>query len=251
MTAIRDSRARAHEAQPDVTVARPREACAECRVIQRAMLADPAGATPQTCAVCGAEYLYRAAKRERLRAPRPIGIDPREEVRVTTFVRELLALHLALARAESTTASGKFVVARGESSTASILRCAESGIVGNGCRGTKGTWAGAPQEPRELPAMPVDAASERRYRTLSGIARETAKAILEDAQGDRVAPVDVAGRTHALTLEQRLGLRLADTLTTRRWLKHAGNRDTGPMLLGSAELGAKRLREAAEAWWGA
>ncbi len=232
--------------------ARSPEPCARCREIQRDMIDGVSLPSERVCAVCGAEYLYRApGSKPRARAPRPIGIGPREEVRVTTFVRELLALHLALARAEGTTESGKFAVQRGESSTASILRCAESGIVGNGCKGTKGTWAGAPQEPRELPAVLVDGESERRYRVLSGTARETAKAIVADAQGDRVAPVEVAGKTHALTLEQRLGLRLADTLTLRRWLKHAGNRDTGPMLLGSAELGAKRLRDAAEAWWGA
>lgn len=231
--------------------ARARETCASCRAIQRAMLEDPASAQPQTCETCGAEYLYRAPTRERVRAPRPIGIGPRPEVQVTAFVRDLLALHLAQVRSESTTSSGKFVVQRGESSTASILRMAESGIVGNGCKGTKGTWAGAPQEPREVDAVPVDAASERRFAQLGGPSRETALAILADGQGDRVASETVAGKTHELTLEQRLGLRLADEITQRRWLKHVRHRDTGPMLAGSAELGATRLRAAAGAWWAA
>lgn len=227
--------------------------CAACLRIQRAMRLDPSDRRGRVCPdpACGTEYVYGASAP--LVAPRtraPSGI-PRESVRVSAFVRDLLALHVATVRAEGTTTSGRFVVRLGESSTAGAMRAIETGIVGTGCKGTRGAWGGGPQEPRELPPVLVDAASERRYTALRGEARETAEAIVADAQGDRVAPLDVGGKMHELTLDQRVALRVVDPLTMRRWLKHARVRDTGPMLLGSAELGARRLREAAESWWAA
>lgn len=245
---LRPSRARASGAllPPPLELA----PCLACDRIERAMRADPE--TPgRDCVVCGTQFV-RVPQAPKERAPRRVlPRSPSPERRVTAFVRDVLALHAARLRVESAGGLSSFVLPRSFSSTLFAMRCAESGIVGDGCKGTRGARHGIDMEPRELPPVAIDEGSERRYSALDGATLETAEAVVADGHGDRVVGVEVGGREHELTLERRLGLRLADPATVKRWLALAAKRDAGPMLAGAAEVGEKRLSAAAEVWWSA
>lgn len=232
---------------PDARAREPGE-CGLHRLIVRALEQDHRA---RVCPKCGAEFFYRPPSALGTRTARLVPRAPRPELQITAMVRALLAWHVATVRAEGVTSSGRFVVRAGESSAVGAMRSLETGIVGTGCSGTRGAWGGAPEEPREVAPVLVDPDAERRYAALHGEPFLTAGAILADAQGDRVASTEVGARVYELTLEQRVALRLASAKTLRQWLSHVADRDSAPMLSGATELGARRLRECADAWWAA
>ena len=174
------------------------------------------------------------------------------------FVHEVMRMALGRAAADAPRGRTFVEAGAGESSVCTVMRQLAAGILGDGCSGTKGVWRGQRGEPLEAfyaRAATIDPAAQARYErcyaALGPQAREVADAVIADGFGDGLAQVDVGQTAFTLTLPQRLALRLADAAKVKRWLAHVADRDSGPMLSGTTELGEKRLAAAAGAWWAA
>jgi hypothetical protein len=159
---------------------------------------------------------------------------------VRAFVTELLLWDRAVASVERAARGGA-------SPLAGCLQAAELGVLGTGCRGTKGVGHAPTPEPSSLP---VDPRASARYQGLPRPDRETADAVVSDGQGDALVRVPFGARTLECTLAQRLGLRLADTAQQLRWHTHLVAGDSPPALAGAERLGQERLERAARAWLG-
>ena len=231
--------------------------CPGCVSLRDSMLlAAAVGVTPRAlrCLVCGAMLTPPGASMPSRKRTLPQNLVP-------AFVHAVLRLAAQRERGDAPAGRTFVDASSGRSSVCSVISQLELGVVGDGCSGTRGTWRGDRGEPLEVQGAPVLLApdalaeSERRYAGLDAKARATAEAVIADGKGDGVVLVPLCPerpeeRT-ALTLAQRVALRLADAATAKRWAKHAAMRDAGPLLVGSAEMGEARLIEAAKGWWGA
>ena len=223
------------------------ERCPEC--LPAATRAAHACA-PVACDGCGAiwepepaseAYRPRSAPARR----RPASRAPVDRVRL--LVADLLAWHLACAQQERTAGGGYAPIAQG-SPTASVLRVLESGIVGDGCRGTKGTWRGNAPEPARIRALNLDARTGERYARL-GTLREVADAVIADGHGDQLAAVEVwRERALTLSLPQRIGWALATEKQRAQWRVKIHRRDSAPALEGMAADGERALRDLLARW---
>lgn len=205
-----------------------------------------------TCSTCGSSWepepTVAPARPRREAAPvRRV----RRGTTVRGLVADLLAWHLALAQRERTQGGGYAPPVTG-SITASVCRVLETGVVGDGCSGTKGTWRGAAPEPLEVRVLTIDERVTRRYSALRDL-RCVADALIADGGGDAVRDVvlyrererDVA---IPLTLEQRVGWALASVKQQALWRVKVAKRDSQPALAGMARAGAEALRALCKRW---
>ena len=175
----------------------------------------------------------------------------RRATTVRSLVSDLLAWHLATGQRERTQGGGYAPIATG-SPTAGVLRVLETGIVGDGCSGTKGTWRGAAPEPLEVRTLTVDERVTRRYSALREL-RAVADAIIEDASGDVVRELVLYRERErdvgvALSLPQRIGWALATEKQRAQWRVKIAKRDSAPALAGMELAGAEALRRLCERW---
>ncbi len=216
-----------------------RARCPGCVVALAVAKALPGREIP--CRECPARYTARwaqpaAPRPPRGRRPPPVGDDGR---RLRAFVLDVLGWHRTVERAERG--------AHGEASPLlGVLRTLELGVLGTGCRGTKGV-GGRPASAADVPgADPVGAA---RYRALSRPDQATVDAVIADGHGDRLVDVPFGAVVVALTLEQRVGLRLASARAVTRWTGKITGGDTPPALVAMASVGTPALRAAAASGW--
>lgn len=171
--------------------------------------------------------------------------DP--DKRIRAIVTDLLAWHLAKAQRDAV-GGGSFAPIRQSSPTASACRVLETGVIGDGNSGTKGTWRGIAPEPGEVRTLSVDRQVGVRYWAL-GELRNIADAIIADANSDRVVDVELyAGKTLALTLAQRIGLASASVNQQAKWRVKIAKRDSTPALEGMESLGREKLTLLADRW---
>jgi len=196
-----------------------------------------------TCRECPARFLARHASlpaAPRARGPRraPRGDDGQ---RLRAFALDVLGWHRTVERAER--------AAHGEASPLlGVLRVLELGVLGTGCRGTKGV-GGRPASAADVPgADPIGAA---RYRALGRAHQATVDAIIADGHGDALVDVPFGAVVVRLDLEQRVGLRLASARDVTRWTGKITSGDSRPARAGMADVGGPALRAAAAAWWAA
>jgi hypothetical protein len=133
-----------------------------------------------------------------------------------------------------------------------VLRVIETGIVGDGCSGTKGTWRGAAPEPLEVRTLTVDERVTRRYSALREL-RAVADAIIEDASGDVVRELVLYRERERdvgvpLSLPQRIGWALATEKQRAMWRVKIAKRDSQPALTGMETAGAEALRALCGRW---
>lgn len=214
-------------------------ACATCGVSWEEWRPEPAVAPPRG--------RREAAVSGRSRKP----AARRRATTVRSLVADLLAWHLATGQRERTQGGGYAPIATG-SPTAGVCRVLESGIVGDGCSGTKGTWRGAAPEPLEVRVLTVDERVTRRYGALREL-RCVADAVIADASGDVLREVTLyreRGRDVGvvLTLPQRIGWALADEAQQARWRGKIAMRDREPALAGMELAGGDALRALCKRW---
>lgn len=159
---------------------------------------------------------------------------------VLECIREVLEWNRAVASVER--------IAHGSGSPlAGVLHSLRSGILGTGCRGTKGV-GGAP--PRDLDAQHVDPIAAARYRALRGVSLRFIDAVIVDGQGEALVAVPFAeGRSPIeCTLCQRLGLRLAPLADQADWYRRIYAKDSRPALAAAEDYAYPRLVAAAADW---
>ena len=199
--------------------------------------------TTVTCPACGGELQRQHPRRSdtRARGKRSPPPDATPDRLVRAFVGELLSWDRAVASVEHAARGGA-------SPLAGALQACELGVLGSGCRGTKGVGRAPSPEPSSLA---VDPRLGARYQALPRPDRETAEAVMTDGQGDALVqvPLGGSGRVFECTLAQRVGLRLADTTQQIRWHTHLASGDSPPALEGAENLGRARLEQAARRWF--
>lgn len=225
--------------------------CAGCEEAERLATANHSA---MFCAQCSrvcfpGKELTRAQKAERaeaalLRIDRPTAIESESVASsaVVAFVADVLAWDARKARLEP----------HEPSITASALRAAELGIVGNGCSSTLGGRVGGvpvSEGPRIGTSAVAD--GDAKYSGLDDEHKATVHAVTEDGHGLVECSVVLAPSIppKTLSLATRVGLRLAPPGQRRTWLRKILERDSRGVFLGAHELGMKRLEAAARAWF--
>lgn len=212
------------------------ERCSEC--LSAATRAAHDG-VPQACLACGAIWSPEPTQSP---ARRPAAPAPPPSLRAV--VAELLAWDFARSGASYTQ----------RSSIAGVIEVLRSGIVGDGCSSTKGTWRpGASPPERVVRASPLTSA---RYAALSPELRAVADAIVDDGGGvslRAVAIIEAASEDHRglaieLGIEARIGWRLADEKQREKWRGKIVRRDRAPAVAGMEQAGREALERLLAAW---
>ncbi len=212
--------------------------------------------TPLVTCSCGAEYVY--APREHPRASAPVLApsppparargEPLEHRLVRAFVSECLRYGASVCRVERQAQHDPQSLGA-RSALGPVLDTLATGILGSGCRGTRGV--GRPPLADGVPAT-VDPLLAARYHALADDDRAVADGLVADGLGDTLAPVDCGRRDPVeCTLAERLGLRLVDAAQAGRWLRKMVSGDSRPALTGARTEGERRLADAARAWFAA
>lgn len=196
---------------------------------------SPPACAPRWCARPGAPRLAPSAPRQD-----PAALSPE----ALAFVSDLLSWDRQVYRAERSSGA----VGGWAPGWAAIATLARLGIVGSGCRGTKGAASGSTPERQEARAPNPQA--EARHRRLSPEARRTATAVTDDGQGEQLIDVQEGARSVAAPLAARVGLALADARQAQRWRACISRGDAAPFLRAAAVAGAAALERAAREWWG-
>ena len=223
-------------------------ACPQCPAVL-ATARDRPGEV-RRCA-CGAEYTATAPRvRQAARAVvawRPARVrqpSPDVDRAVRQFVADALAWDRSVQAVER--------AARGpRSATAALLDVGELGVLGSGCRGTKGVGRASVDEREVHAADPVGLA---RYLALPRELRVVVDAVCSDAQG--LVQIEVAlgpkgQRRLLLGLEERVALRLAAPAQAAEWDRRVMRGDQEPAKTAMLAAGMAALRAAARAWWAA
>jgi len=220
--------------------------CAECGAsYEPEVVPEPSSATQQVPIPGNRQNGTSRAPGKRTRT-HTLPADP--DRRIRAVVTELLAWHLASTQREAI-GGGSFAPIRQSSPTASACRVLETGVIGDGCSGTKGTWRGIAPEPSEVHALPVDRQVCVRYWALGSDLRNIADAVIADANGDRVVDVELyAGKTLPLSLAQRIGLASASVNQQAKWRVKIAKKDSAPALEGMESLGGEKLTLLADRW---
>lgn len=217
---------------------------------------------PVACEACGSvwtpdpEPTHEAPKVARARqleprAPRPkrrVGLTSRRvwerEDRVPDCVADLLRLEAAEASASSARVVGSSILG------VQLEAMRGLGILGSGCKGTKGIGHAPRPEPRLLAAQPELVA---RFDALTGQDRAVAEAIRVDGAGiahvAMVVPGHPTRKPIEMDLSQRVAFRCAPDKRVRAWWGKIAEGDSGPALEGSKQWGEQALRELAGAWF--
>jgi hypothetical protein len=226
------------------TIALPE--CDGCRGALLSALADARGREFPGCAGCETFYSFAppAPLPRPPRAPRPEGAPaPQrpgpEATLVPRFVAQLLSWNASVELVER---AAKGVA----SSTLTAIESARIGIVGSGCTGSKGAGRRASPEVREVRS--ADPVGTARYQQLAREHRATADAVISDGQGYQEVEMAFKRRSYRLTLEHRVGFRLAAARVVEDWTTHLVNGDSRPALVGMLELGDAALKGVARAW---
>lgn len=212
------------------------EHCSECLpAATRAAHEGVANACPACGAIWSPEPTQSPARRPAAPAPPPS---------LRAVVAELLAWDFARSGASYTQ----------RSSIAGVIEVLRSGIVGDGCSSTKGTWRPSASPPeRVVRASPITSA---RYAALSPELRLVADAIVDDGGGlslRAVAIIEAASEDHRglaieLGLEARIGWRLADEKQREKWRGKIVRRDRAPAVAGMEQAGREALERLLAAW---
>lgn len=220
--------------------------CAECGAsYEPEVVPEPSSAT-QHVPIPGNRQNGTSRSSGKRTRTRRLPTDP--DKRVRAVVAELLSWHLAKAQRDAI-GGGSFAPIRQSSPTASACRVLETGVIGDGNRGTKGTWRGIAPEPGEVHTLALDQCVGVRYWALGSDVRNIADAVIADANGDRVVDVDLyAGKTLALTLAQRIGLASASVNQQAKWRVKIAKKDSAPALKGMESLGREKLTLLADRW---
>ena len=220
-------------------------ACAECGAsYEPEVVPEPSSATQHVPIPGNRQNGTRKVPGKRTRT-HTLPTDP--DRRIRAVVTELLAWHLASTQREAI-GGGSFAPIRQSSPTVSACRVLETGVIGDGNSGTKGTWRGIAPEPGEVHALAVDRQVGVRYWAL-GELRNIAEAVIADANGDRVVDVELyAGKTLALSLAQRIGLALASVNQAAKWRVKIARRDSTPALEGMERDGREALGKLVDRW---
>ena len=212
------------------------ERCSEC--LPAATRAAHEGAS-HACSACGSIWSPEPTQSP---ARRPAAPVPPPSLRAV--VAELLAWDFAR--------SGASYAQR--SSIAGVIEVLRSGIVGDGCSSTKGTWrAGASPPERVVRASPLTSA---RYAALSPELRLVADAIVDDGGGVSLRSLTIVeavsedgrGLAVELGLEARVGWRLADEKQREKWRGKIVRRDRAPAVAGMEQAGREALERLLAAW---
>lgn len=137
---------------------------------------------------------------------------------------------------------------------AGVVEVLRTGIVGDGCSSTKGTWReGATPPARVVRASTLTTA---RYAALSAELRAVADAITDDGGGVSLRSLTIveaaseSGRGLAieLGLEARIGWRIADEKQRAKWRSKILRKDRAPALAGMEQCGRDALARLVAAW---
>lgn len=229
--------------------------CGPCPGCRPAAIQAATEARVVVCAACGATYEPEAvpapsSATERVPSHERKGADrsrPRgSDAPLRAVVTELLAWDFARNHCGGRAS---------RSSIAGVLEVIRSGIVGDGNRGTKGTWRGGAAEVQTR-TVPVSTATAQRYAALSPELRAIADAVIEDGGGCSLRPLALIeaqnekgrGLAIELGLEARVGWRLADERQREKWLKKILRKDKAPAIEGMEQGGRDALEMLANAW---
>jgi hypothetical protein len=135
----------------------------------------------------------------------------------------------------------------GGSPLAAVIQQLELGVLGNGCRGTKGV-GGAPREREERCVNPAYGA---KYRALRGDALRATDAIMDDGQGFQIVLVPFESKLVPCDLPERIAFRLASEHEMDKWRRKVFLGDSKPAIAEAARIGAELLQIGATAWWSA
>ena len=130
-----------------------------------------------------------------------------------------------------------------------ILDTIQLGVLGTGCRGTRGVGRARAQVDNLEAAAQADPVGTARYQRLRGADLATTDAVLADGRGDVVVELAVGLRTVEASLPARVGLVLARPKLQLAWLKKIAEGDSRPALVGAEDLATAALVAAATAWW--
>lgn len=227
--------------------------CDGCAIAERVArdLGDPSRWVP--CLACGTQWQATArvtrtqiALRRPPRAPsRPDSIVER---RRRQCLHELLAWSATVERAERNAIAGG-----ARSAWVRNVLLAPDGrrlVLGDGCKGTKGTGRAPERDPIDVTVDPV---AQGRYDALVGPALRCADEVIADGQGDQLVELAFGAegrpRLVALTLAVRLGLRLATSEQARAWFAKFAVGDSPPAIKGADAVGEAGLSALVAAWF--
>lgn len=159
---------------------------------------------------------------------------------VRRLVTDLLTWSAAEQRAERE-------ATHGASPLHGMLETLKFGVLGSGCRGTKGVGRAPVRETGVLAS--ADPALATRYHALSAVVRATCDAIIGDGRGDQNVDVQLGGRrTLTMSLRARIGWRLSSASQVRAWMGKITTGHSPPAISGAERVGSEALIAAAEEW---
>jgi hypothetical protein len=135
----------------------------------------------------------------------------------------------------------------GGSPLAGVIAQLELGVLGNGCRGTKGV--GHRREEREDRC--VNPAFGAKYRALRGDALRATDAIMDDGQGFQIVWVPFDRKLVECDLPERIAFRTASEHEMDKWRRKIWIGDAKPAIAEAARIGNELLQAGAAAWWSA
>jgi hypothetical protein len=230
-------------------------ACAECSSLER--IATTCGLAKLTkCRACGAEFdACEPAPGATLAIAKPVAttrlraVPENENRRLRAFVGDVLLYVTTIERVER--ASGISTSTLGWLDAALLTPDGKRLVLGSGCSGTKGVGHAPPRD--DPPPAKVDPTLHARWMRMHGQSLRSAEAVAADGRGDQIVALQVEGRGKtteiAATLEQRIGLAIADAEQVKRWWRKLASGDSAPALRGAADLGGRALKKAADDWF--
>lgn len=166
-------------------------------------------------------------------------MKPIEERLVRAYVYEILTFDAEVAT---------IVRESGGSPLAGVIQQLELGVLGNGCRGTKGVGHG-PRNDREDRC--VNPAHGAKYRALRGDALRATDAIMDDGQGFQIVWVPFDRILVECDLPERIAFRTVSEHEMDKWRRKIFLRDQKPAIAEAARIGNALLQVGAAAWWSA
>ena len=131
----------------------------------------------------------------------------------------------------------------------SILDVIQLGVVGTGCRGSKGVGRARHEVDNLEAAAQADPIGTARYQRLRGADLACTDAVLADGRGDVVVEVTFGRRVVEVSFPARIGFLLTSRKQLLKWHRKIAEGDSRPALDGADEEGTRALIAAAKAWW--
>ena len=234
---------------------------------RRGIICVPGGLV--VCRDCGAEVRAERSPIDKRQAPRPLEpIEPHaprsrihrqrrvapapklEHRRIRAYVAEVLWWDAALAKAER--------AQRGDRSPLwGMLQTLQLGVLGTGCKGTKGIGRNSTPD---LIATDVDPLATARFQSLRGDELKTTTIVALDGMGDQEASRELGGpgtAPYLVGLSARVAFTFASDERRDHWRRlrdvwtfQFAERDGLGAIASAAEFGSELLAAAAVAWFG-